>query len=491
MKKNKKEVFKSLLLVILLLTSLFQVGFLWSGINEGLTIPFVANIESGAPESKVKSYSPEFNISDFASVILNPYRVTICDGGQQSQKTQRSHFLVPRKSALFTTVKERVLSLLYDIAANPPEYLLPVGDWGDLISERGALVEFRTPIPLEIVAWLSERGVLAQDAPSEINKLLIVPDEHEGRQSVCLYALTNDRIVRTISQSANYYDMLKMINEGLATLGGDISSPRYMTINEFGGGRFPNFAPDVFCVVEGPKTGEFKHIRYTAPMDVRDQSELENIILANDIYSYNRSIDYNDTLVFKNVTSIYRLYKSGYMEYNYIPLTQAADKGGVAAAMENAAAYILNIERQLLGGADLVLSGVYPNESDLTYRFTFDYVIEDFPVYFRYNNVSDSDGFQNAINIAATANRTVSCRWMLVDLFFSSNTRQMYTYFDQIDVDQSLTEMSVTDIAVAYTIDLKEADAGVDFAGGANDGWPVWAMTAPDRSVQAVNMGGE
>ncbi|MDR3119782.1 MAG: hypothetical protein LBU58_00330 [Clostridiales bacterium] len=685
--------------------------------------------------------------------MLSPYRVTICDGGQRTQKTQKTHYPVSRKSELFAVLMERCRSLYEDILVVPPEQpTLPVDDWGGLVSERSVLVEFRAPIRQDVIKWLTDRYNIATEAPGEMRKLLIVPEDNAGKQQVCLYVLTQDRVVRVRSQSVGYFEIQKLISDGIQLFGGgtdngtaggsadgdeagggaedevaegegevsetlsptvrptpeptarptpasetsaetseavptdssstapttseadseaataeaseavptdtsstaptpepaaaptetlatpaafaatssatqaatserspsfaafaplpgaatapavtpaastsgapaddssgdpiddsstapatplptipptplptasptptplpafaqlpglapqipllqgpvqetptpnigigpldsevrDGGSLRYMTINEVGGGRFPLFAPDVFCVVEGPKTAEFKRLKYTAPTGVRDKEELENIILGSDIYSYNRSLDYNDTLVFKNITSIYRLYKDGFMEYNYIPLTQASEKGSLPAALEHAVASVLNIERQLLGSADLILSGVYENESDLTYRFTFDYIIDDFPVYFQYSQKQGDSAvtYRNAITVIANGTRTVSCRWMLVDLFFASETRSMQMYFDQIEVGQSLTKMAVSDIGLAYSIDLsgsagtrtdtgdgaedENGDAGDENGGAAADGdavlessaneWPVWAISSPDGTMELVPM---
>ena len=245
--------------------------------------------------------------------------------------------------------------------------------------------------------------------------------------------------------------------------------------------------------MEGPKTSEFRAIRYDVPTGVRGKSELEGKILSSDIYSYNRSIDYNDTIVFKNITSIYRLYKDGFMEYNYIPLTQPADKGASAAALENALAFVLNIEKKVLDNpaADLVLSGIDENASDLTHRFTFDYIIDDYPVYFNYEQTHGDTAtrYRNAITILANANRVVSCRWMLVDLFFATATNRMHIYFDRIEVDQSLPKMAVTDIAIAYSIDLTADPESEEYPFGKyGSEWPVWAITSPDGSVEIVGL---
>ena len=741
---------------------MIQVGILWGDINHGFPFSIVLGAANGQ-EVSINPYRSEIDPADAASIIFNPYRVTICDGGSQNQKTQRAHYLVSRKSELFSAINARCMAFYEDIMIVAPESDIPVERWGDLVSERGVLIEFRATISQDIFKWLFDRSATAPGAPAEMKKLLIIPEENAGRQSVCLYVLTNERIVRIVSPSANFYDTQKMISESLLLLSGitanaeeasdmysrlyndsldnnvenalyspgdangddsqnlagdsgltanttqdtgaaggtqsqatsqapsqaqsqspfqassqasfqtqpqtdltsltnptdeqaqagaDKSTPeqaegwaeglaegraegraegqaegyastnadepaaeaqsngteqtqtvlqdqaatqqsvpgqvfgiapdneqaitseqnqeylptqpqaqnpeqppeqdptqipeqdpaqdpaqlpgqdsaqlpeqdpaqtenqtaetdievqddtpaanaqtgadagniRYKTIDEVGGGRFPEFAPDVFCVVEGPKTSDFRRIRYTAPAEVRDKSELEQKILASDIYSYNRSIDYNDTIVFKNITSIYRLYKDGFMEYNYIPLTQPGEKGSLAASLENTLAYINNIEQQLLGSADLILSGIYENESDLTYKFTFDYIIDDYPVYFLYEQMQGDTviEYNNAITVYANANRVVSCRWMFVDLFFATDTRKMQIYFDRIEVGQSLTRMAVTDIAVAYFIDMTgKSESYGESQGYAYYEWPVWAITSPGGSVQTVRL---
>ena len=854
---TNKERLKSLLLVVLLVSSMLQVWVLWGDVSHGFPLPFVLGATIGQ-EVRINQSRSDSDVAGAASLIFNPYRITICDGGQQTHKTQRAHYPVSRKSELFATINTRSRAFFEDVMVVAPEPEVPIEKWGELVSERSVLIEFRAAISQEIIKWLFDRSNTTPGAPSEIKKLLIVPEENASKQSVCLYVLTNERIVRVFSPSANYFDMQKLINDGISMLsaaatvtaeepgyepdfidypydgsfddefddsfwadfdeeldgwfedgfgseseggfeteggyesdmvggagdgtvgglgsemdgglgsesegrfgdgivnglgneltddpsgyrdysdaptytggsadergfsdagengeasasvdtgengdanagvdadesdgadasddaderidvgtyssadgysgasgsanigangsatsdanaglnssangsangsassgddsgngaymrtgadtgttynvdigaaessgmgdgdneggglgnydgeseserqsvgvgdgdgdgesttgaatgaaagaesdgeravgaapvaesesenatgaegegeavgesegegegenvqdaiptepqqgddltdtdraqagGADAGTIRYMTISDVGGGRFPGFSPDVFCIVEGPKTSDFRRIRYTAPTEVRDKTELENIILTNDIYSYNRSIDYNDTLVFKNITSIYRLYKDGFMEYNYIPQTQPGEKGALAAALDKSISFILNIEKPLLGSADLILSGIYESESEPTYEFTFDYIIDDYPVYFHYEQMQGDKvtEYKNAITIRANANRVVSCRWMLVDLFFATDTKKMQLYFDRIEVGQSLTRMAVTDIAMAYNIDMAASrDAG---PGPGYYEWPVWAITSPDGYVQSVNM---
>ena len=561
--------------------------------------------------------------------MLNPYRITVCDGGLSTQKKQMTHYPVTRKSELFANINEKCKKFFEDMMVVAPDSEIPLEKWGELVSERSMLVEYKTAVRQDIVKWLLDRNNVSPGAPSEINKLLIIPEEKAGKQAVCLYALTDSVIVKVISPSANYYDMLKWINEGelmstrrlngggrgagadesktgfgggetdtgtsvglsadanavglktdantnaglnadvnVVGLGTDVDAGgsgagvglnadantnagiktdadtsvgssadanavgaeednntgvgssadantvgssagangdglsaegggpnagdgfdgagdyiRYKTIREFGGKSYKNFAPDVFCIVEGTGTAVFKQINFTAPAAVRDKEELERLILSSDIYSYSRSKDFNETLIFTNNTNKYYLYTDGFMEYNYLQPTQPAEKGSLSASLGNAVSFILNIENSLLGSADLILSGIDENDSDLTYTFTFDYILEDYPVYFHYSQTKGNAAVahKNAITVRANANRAISCRWMLVDIFFMNrDPKYMQTYFDQIGVSQSLAKMAVSDISIVYRIDLN--------SGTKNYKYPYWAVTSPDGEVEIVAM---
>jgi hypothetical protein len=75
---------------------------------------------------------------------------------------------------------------------------------------------------------------------------------------------------------------------------------------------------------------------------------------------------------------------------------------------------------------------------------------------------------------------------MLVDLSMPPRTQRMQIYFDKIEVGQSMTKMAVSDIAIAYLIDMnmeKENSRNI-----IECDWPVWAITSPDHTVETVEM---
>jgi hypothetical protein len=350
---------------------------------------------------------------------------------------------------------------------------------------RSILVEFKVPVRQDMLKWAISLYSTASNAPQQMDKLLIVPDESgPAGPAVSLFVLAGGKIVQFRSASADCARLGGQLDENLEALGrGDQNVASYKMISEFGGSRFPGFRGDVFCVVDGQKTNIYRKLKYTAPTDVRDKSELENIILGNDVYSYSRSVDFSDTLVFKNITSLYRLGKDGFMDYSYTSAAQPFEKGSLVGALSNAIEYVLNIETQLLGGAELYLSGVYESDSDSAYRFTFDYILDDYPIYFQYlQKQGDSTlVYQNAISVAASESRTISCKWTLVDLFFGTDVKRLQTYFQTIDSGESLTNMSVRDISIAYYVDMNNYT-------GASSLWPVWALEMDNGETEMIPM---
>jgi hypothetical protein len=461
-----------------------QVGILWN--NDGRSSPFYfaagllglrTEASGGRAGLDAEADPAGGGLSAAAAVLLNPFRITVCDGDE-------AHFLLPRKSDLFAEVVGDSRRYCEEILSQKPVRELDASEWAGLAMRRSILVEFKVPVRQDMLKWAINLYSTASNAPQQMDKLLIVPDGSAAGQVVSLYVLAGGKIVQFHSASADCARMRGQLDASLKALSADGQNvASYKMISEFGGSRFPGFRSDVFCVVDGQKTNIYRKLKYSAPTDVRDKSELENIILGNDVYSYSRSLDFSDTLVFKNITSLYRLGKDGFMDYSYTSAAQPFEKGSLVGALRNAIEYVLNIETRLLGGAELYLSGVYEGESDSAYRFTFDYILDDYPIYFQYlQKQGDSTlVYQNAISVAASESRTLSCKWALVDLFFGTDVKRLQTYFQTIDSGESLTDMSVSDISIAYYIDMNSYT-------GSSSLWPVWALEMDNGEIQMIPM---
>ncbi|MDR1439566.1 MAG: hypothetical protein LBJ10_06005 [Clostridiales bacterium] len=467
------------------------MGILWNSGSRSVPFYFAASLfglpagaEGAADGARQQSAGAQpaqgssgSELSPAAAVLLNPFKVTVCDGDE-------THFLLPRKSALFEAVVGGGRRFYEEILSQKPVRELDASEWAGLAMRRGILVEFKVPVRQDMLKWALSMYNTASNAPAQVDKLLIAPDDSAAKPVVSLYVLSAGKVAQFHSASADYAGIRALLDDSLETLGMDNQNvARYKMISEFGGSRFPGFSSGVLCVVDGQKTNIYRKLKYSSPTDVRDKSELENIILGNDVYSYNRSLDFSDTLVFKNITSIYRLTKDGFMDYSYAPAAQPFEKGSLVGALRNALGFVMNIEGQLLGGAGLYLSGVYEGESDLAYRFTFDYILDDYPIYFQYLQKQGESTlvYQNAVSVYANGSRTLSCKWTLVDLFFGTDVKRMQTYFQTIDSGESLADMPVRDISIAYYIDMNSYT-------GSSSLWPVWALELDNGEVQMIPM---
>jgi len=458
------------------MTSLLQVGFLWVDFNNTLPFSSLARITAEPQPSGVAADAPASG-----AVLLNPFKMFVCDGNE-------THYRVNRASDVFAQLAGMGQGLFEEILTQKPAAdPIPRADWPALVSaKRGFLLWYHTPVQRDAALWAVNLGAAAQEAPGEVQRLLVVPEEPGGEGAVMLYALTGGDILCYRSYIAPFEAVRDAVANAINAALQDADAPRFKTVAEFGGASFSGYAPDVACVVDGGKARIFPGLHYSAPSDtgIRDKTALDHIILGNDIYSYNRSVDYSDTFVFKNTSNIYRLYQNGFMEYNYTPAIHELQKGAMAEALANALNFVYNIEQQLLGSASLYLSGVYEDESGLSYRFTFDYILDDYPVYFNYRDERGDMVYEyaNAITVQANGERVVSCQWMLVDLFFGSAGQRLLTYFETIDVGQDLLALSVSDINVAYRVDLNAgADAGTAL-------WPMWAIEQPGGGLLWAGM---
>ena len=476
MSRNYKERIKSIVLFILLIASVMQAGMLWNNIDHSFPFYYIAAHFSNA-QKQLATDSALQEIPDGVQIALNPYKISVCDG-------EETHYIVPRKSETFTRLLETNIQFYEEILSDNGIKELALEEWGNLVSRKSFLVEFKVPLQQDVIKWAIDLYNNTSTAPNEIQKLLITLNEGIDGQVVRLFVLTPNKIIQYHSKTVRFDFMQQLFTECVNDIESDsLNIAQYKTIGEFGGSGFPGFNSDVLCVIEGQKSKMFRKLKYAVPSDIRDKAELENTILGDDIHSYNRALDFSNTLVFKNITSIYRLYKDGLLEYNYTPVVQINEKGAMTKSLANTLHYVQNIETNLLGSADLYLSGISEDPSGLTYRFTFDYILDDCPVLFQYTQRQGeaANEYRNAITIQANESRIISCRWLFVDLYFGTDIQKMQMYFETIDIGESLTKLSIKDINVAYYINMNQYNNNSSI-------WPVWMLESADGEIKTVPM---
>ena len=472
-----RERIKSFILVGLLIISVFQVGILWSGSDNSSPFYFAAKVFNMPQENT----NPEVDETDYAfdtdakQIILNPFRVTLCDG--------EAHYVVPRNSDEFTILKETSFLLYEDtLGERMIRKDISVETWNSLMSKQSILFEFKTPITREVIMWSTGFYNVSSGAPEDVQKLLVIP--REGA-TVGLYVLTSTGAIQYVAKSVSISVMEKMYSETLSVIDVDNSSTiKFATISEFGANSYPEFRGDVMGNIYGRESVTFRSLLYTVPFFVRS-AEFTHSILGDEINSYSRSNEAdNNIMIFKNYSNVYRFNSDGIMEYSYIPSVLAQDKGDMFAALSNVMTFVQRIKNDLLVEPELYLSGMSQDET--SYQFTFDYIFKDTPVFIRHElkQMEETIIQENAVVIRASSKRTITCRWALVDMFFSVDEKDMLSAFDTIDVT-NISKMAVNDISFVYYFDM---NINKDHNDTARPVWPEWRIEAPDGSAVFVPM---
>ena len=477
----KKERFKSFILVLLLIASVFQVGILWSGSDYSFPFYYAASVFN-PPQDNISAAYPDIPDvdADAKQILLNPYRVTLCDG--------EGHYVIPRKSEEFNDLKE-ISFLLFEDILNERAVRKDIGEeaWSALVSRKSILFEFKVPIAKEAIMWSIGFYSASSGAPDDVHKMLVIPKEGA---TVGLYALTSNGAVQYAPRSVSVSVMEKLFSETLSVI--DIESvnvTKYATVSEFGANSYPGFRGDVLANIYGRKSTSFNTLMYTVPFFVRS-AELSYMVLGDEINSYSRSNESdNNMMIFKNYSNVYRFNNHGIMEYSYIPSVQPQDKGDLFVALSNAMAFVQRIKNNLLSEPELYLSSMSQDET--SYQFTFDYIYGDFvygdyPVFFRHESrhMEETITQENAIVVSANSRRTLACSWAIVDMYFGSDSQNFQTAFDTINVT-NISTMQVDDISIVYYFDM---NSYMDQNNTAMPVWPVWRIEGTEGSAEYIPM---
>jgi hypothetical protein len=221
-------------------------------------------------------------------------------------------------------------------------------------------------------------------------------------------------------------------------------------------GNYP-ISPDILGVVRGSKFRQYHSITYAVPISLSNQDDMARALLGNEKDSFDSYTDYRETVVFKNLNNIYRVYADGFLEYEYIPGAGGSEKGELTKAFINSLAFLSRVDRLLTTKADIYLSGI--EEMQDRYRFTFDYKIGDYPIQTDYAAKGKiSEPIANAIAIEANGQRIIRGYSVLKDIDFSKE--EAYYNVNMGDLINSfnldLSEQYINDMTISYVINAKE-----------------------------------
>ena len=476
MYRINKERLKTCILLVLLATSLVQVGILWDYQNHGFPINFFMSVINVIKGPASGAYDADMASEEF----FKPFRIVVSGGG-------KSHWLIDRRNELYGELWNEAKTCLRSIMASPRKsYEICNGDWGDIAVKKGAAFEFKTSVRAALLRWFLELPESGPDEPSGIRKMKLVPGySNEARGQV--YILDGNTIYRYDAEiGGGKNGSANAVEYAIAKLEQDKRNDikAYSVFREVNPWGKINISQDALCVMGGTKYRQFRSVNYSVPEKASNFDHMAGVIFrGNEKDSYNLYRDANDTIAFINPGGMYRIYAGGLMEYKYMAGSASADKGAVSAAFDKAARFIGRIAKQLPQGADIYISSI-TEEKDF-YRFSFDYIVEGLPVYFNFKAPSrggePAAAVRHAITVEADGKRVLGCRWMLKK-FEQGGTVGSYNVnlVDILDLSAKYNrnEDFVKDMGVAYVV---EADDGREIE-------PVWVLELAESGIDFVRM---
>lgn len=464
MNRINLEKIKSYVMAILVVASLIQVGILWRYQNHKFPTSFLTSIFTNINGTGV---SGDEKIKD---ELFVPSRVIITEGEDEP------HWVIGEENNNYKELLQDAKNYLRDIlqaghTQQKPE-ILPISKWEELVLNGPFIFEFSTNIDLDLLKLFFNANNVSANAPAGVYKMIVSPWEDVNKYNT-IYITDKVKIYKYIIpfnpkgvSCEKYNDILNDIIISLYEKG----SICYRTYNQLDpDNKSPySISPDVLVITKGPKLKVFNSIISSIPEElvvendtsISEPDRIARIILGDekDEYDY-PEIDGEGTITIKSQDNIYRLYKNGLLEYKYLPDTQDILIGDVDEAFQRALRF-LSSKRYIIAETRFYLSGIRENKDKKSYEFTFDYKVNEFPIFFNNYETSGREKkvLNNAIVINANGTRVLSCWWFMRSIAKGGEIEQLNVGFDDLMDDISNTydelknnpSMTIDDIHMSY-----------------------------------------
>jgi hypothetical protein len=449
----KNEKVKQYILVILVITSMIQVGVLWNYQRRGMPTNFLWNIISS------KNNQVTIDMDDF----FKPFKIVVSGG------FENPHWVINEGDSHYDEIWKDAKNYLKNIISNKKiinEKEFSENQWKEVIEKKSVIIEFKNNISSNLMAAFLGVGASANFKADEIYKIAILPTENINNnvnvyiydgEKVYLYTMTfYDR-----GLSRGDYDL---IIEELYAEGKDSFEVVSEIIRNTERSPF-YFKPDVLIVAKGNKYRSFNNVISSIPYDMPNLDSKSSIdidliaeeVIGNEKDSYIQSVDMSNVVVFKNFSNRYNIYKDGLLEYKYLSVIGKRDKGNEIEAFKKALEFI-KMRENLVSDVDIYLAKMI-DEGEY-YSFYFDYKFNNLPVVINQYPVKNSGKKLNhAITISANSKRVLSCEWVLrnfktgrKDLELNMNFGDLLDDTFEVYTDLASRGFSIKDKNVSYEI---------------------------------------
>jgi len=444
------EKFKFLFLVLLIITSMVQVGILWEYDRFPISFLWTFLGNNGS--------RPEVDINDAGDELFTPCKMVISEGKRYSLVDTDTEDFEDLWAEAKTYISDTVLS-----KDSVPEK--SDKKWSKLILKEGVIFEFNTEMRLSLIAAFLNKTV-SPSAPGGIDKLAIMPNEDYNGQNT-VYISYGGAVYKYVLPFKKWskYDFLDKITQYR-----DNKDKYHFDIVYKYFGAETNLNENILIGLQSTSEQSYykmRDISCVTPETILSTPENNTSVIAEKILGKHQeplfevSGPNNGIIELEDLNSRYTFDTGkGMLEYTYRPGLQDDDKGNTGAALVEAYKFINRIRNNVIPGVKIHISGIKGKDSSGYYEFNFDYTVNGIPVYFVKNEGTE---LENAITVKANGGGVAGCRWLIRDIKTISEPKDYNVYYDDYLYEQ-MTERNaivgdknkkntVTDISFAYVVE--------------------------------------
>lgn len=398
MDHKKKERLKTCILVILVFSSILQVGILSSYGGRGFPVDYfqVFSRTPVIPQSEMDERARE--------EYFVPFRVVVYGGIGDLR------WVIGMENEYYNQLWDEAKYYTREVLKSADLIEIDVGMWDSLIHKKTIIFEMRDELPLSLVEWFLDFKANNKTGIQGVHKIMISPDESFYRQINTVYILSGNALYRAeiaypaggmVSRS-DYYDMMESLK----------SDESMDTYRAFGATGYPYEIPSDL-LGSFSKFKRLRHVNYKIPDKISDIEYLTSVLLDEYRESYDRSVIDNGIYVFQTLSKMFRVYgEDGMLEYQYTGRINHNTGRDVGRIFSMVYRFITPKGAGLVPEEEMYLHGVKAIDNT-SYRFEFGYRIGDYPVYIQYGNT-----LSPGLVVEATEDQILYCKWMFREISF-------------------------------------------------------------------------
>jgi len=421
------------------------MGILWSDKSPGVPFPFLS-----------QSYWPKaetVKIDEMKGLYIHPKRIAVSDGGTGITDGNGKYWPLSSDSDIYKSIwADLSTSYIKQVLEKKPESE-NTSDWNTIMKMKCIIVEFKNPIPVGILQWMSgtEKPVLPPF--KEVRMIALFPESINYNESIVY--LTDD------GEKAYQYVVVNeagMKKEDYIALMDGIGGNSAIIPMTLVGTYHPVKNDDLLTVLSDKKEERIIwDLAVKTPKEIvlqRDNVDTIQEILLDSGSKYTEfnedaGLDADRTeVLFSDDEKIVRYYQNGFLDYRFREIKGV--KGTVEEAFEKAVAFIETRRKKVIYETDINLCEIDAKNENY-YKFTFDYIFDNMDI-----EVLDekTKTIGPVITICANREHVLDVKWHIKTLEYNDYHNyynlNFYDFYENQLVLEPRFEGEIQDISIRY-----------------------------------------